>query len=88
MSKSALGQSSASKEAHQQLIERFRELGEERWMKDCESGKTPFPKSLCDATADIIKKDIEELEQNQTSNSVTRPITYESYNDYANGVSV
>lgn len=58
-------------------------------MKDCESGKSPFiPKIICDDFAVLIKKDIEELEQNQTSSSVTRPITYESYNDYANGVSV
>jgi hypothetical protein len=84
---SALGQSTLGKEYEQQRIEKYLELGEKGFIKDCKKNQF-FPGSVCDDIANFTKMQIEELEQNQTSDSVIEPITYKTHNDYENGFSV
>ena len=69
----------------QQQIEKFLDLGEKGYMKDClEWGSD---KSFCEELTNIVKNDTKSFQQNQTSNTTNVQAT-KSYVDDENGFSL
>jgi len=85
-------QSEFSKDFDQQNKEKFLELGEEGFRKDCYKNSADFPKSVlddvCEFMIDKMKNETGTLQQNQTLESVTGSTTYTTHNDYSNGLTV
>jgi hypothetical protein len=65
----------------QRYIEKYQELGEKGFIKDCASsmGNSEVFKSICQTVADVVKKKMEN--QTQISNSTSNAITQETYTD-------
>jgi hypothetical protein len=92
-----------TKELDQQYKEKFLELGEEQFRKDCyknmnsdnpmvEDFTKNMPKDtmkkICENRISEIKNETETLEQNQSLDSVTGETTYSTHNDSSRGFSV
>jgi hypothetical protein len=92
-----------TKERDQQDKEKFLELGEEKFRKDCYKnlnsdnkitedilGYMPknFAKEACESKISKIKNETAPLQQNQTSDSVTGETAYTTHNDYSRGFTV
>lgn len=73
-------------EQTQRNIEKYLELGEEGFKKDCIDGGVP--ESLCESLTDIAKEDVEALQQNQSSTIDSQDNTYETYINNIRGYSV
>jgi len=92
-----------TKEMDQRDKEKYLELGEEKFRKDCykslnmdnevaEDLLDYMPKDLtkdvCESKISKIKNETATLEQNQTLDSVTGEATYTTHTDYSNGFTV
>jgi hypothetical protein len=92
-----------TKDRVQQDKEKFLELGEEQFRKDCYKNLNldnevaedlldympeDLTKEICESKISKIKNETATSEQNQSLNSVTGGTTYTTHNDYSNGFSV
>ncbi len=92
-----------TKELDQQDKEKYLELGEEKFRKDCYKNLNmdnevaedlldympeDFAKDVCESKISEIKNETASLLQNQTLDSVTGEATYTTHNDYSKGFTV
>lgn len=103
LSQSTFAQLEFMKELDQQDKEKFLELGEEQFTKDCYKNNnhdSEFSKDLmsnlpkdvvkdiCENKINRIKNQTGTLQQNQILDSINGETTYTTYNDYLNGFTV
>jgi hypothetical protein len=73
----------------QRDIEKYQELGDKGFIKDCMSSLIELTKSLCESIRDMVKEKLEnQTSINQTSSINGSIIGYQTYNDYNKGYSV
>jgi hypothetical protein len=74
----------------QQNIEKYQELGEKGFIKDCMSTppKEIFTKDTCQILRDTVKEKMMSQQENQTANATSTSQGYEVYNDISGGYSV
>ena len=91
------------KDLNQQDKEKFLELGEEQFRKDCYKNLNQdnevaedildympkdITKDICEGKIEKIKNETATLQQNQTLDSVTGEATYTTHNDFSRGFTV
>ncbi len=72
----------------QQNIEKYQELGEKGFIKDCTSGIMDMPRSICQKIADSVRDQMISQQENQTSNFTSTSLNPETHFAFIKGLSI